>query len=243
LVVIAIIAILAALLLPALSRAKFKGQFTVCKSNLRQIALALNQYADDQQFYPPWLVAFGPDNHPEYAVSWEHYLEWYLFPGDAGTPAGIQKLANLYRCPAGVPPPGASSYGYNAHGVGTSFCRLGLGGCGDASTVGMPALIPASAVKSPADMMAFGDFVLRCVDPEIDGSQWRFDFRPQPPGYSPSPPPFNPKQLPWFKAHKGRFNRVFCDAHLEVEDMTKPFVPTDDYLKRWNNDNKPHREL
>lgn len=47
LVVIAIIAILAALLLPVLSRAKGKAQRTTCQNNLRQINLVIRMYADD----------------------------------------------------------------------------------------------------------------------------------------------------------------------------------------------------
>ena len=49
LVVIAIIPILAAILLPALSRAKNSAKLTSCRNNLRQITLALALYASDNR--------------------------------------------------------------------------------------------------------------------------------------------------------------------------------------------------
>lgn len=49
LVVIAIIALLAALLLPALARTKESGRRAACAQNLRQLALSLTLYANDNQ--------------------------------------------------------------------------------------------------------------------------------------------------------------------------------------------------
>lgn len=66
LVVIAIIAILAGMLLPALSKAKEGGRSTVCKSNMRQITLGMLIYADDSADYLPWAGDVDRDLPPDW---------------------------------------------------------------------------------------------------------------------------------------------------------------------------------
>lgn len=56
LVVIAIIAILAGMLLPALSRAKSKAQRTTCANNLKQVGLAMRLWAHNNDGKFPWKV-------------------------------------------------------------------------------------------------------------------------------------------------------------------------------------------
>jgi prepilin-type N-terminal cleavage/methylation domain-containing protein len=56
LVVIAIIAILAGMLLPALSRAKSKAQRITCMNNLRQVGLGMRLWADNHGGKYPWQV-------------------------------------------------------------------------------------------------------------------------------------------------------------------------------------------
>ena len=53
LIVIAIIAILAGMLLPALNRARASAKVSNCLSNLKQLGYGLHQYADDYNGLPP----------------------------------------------------------------------------------------------------------------------------------------------------------------------------------------------
>jgi prepilin-type N-terminal cleavage/methylation domain-containing protein/prepilin-type processing-associated H-X9-DG protein len=113
LVVIAIIALLAGLLLPALSQARARGQSVVCLSHLRQLTLALHLYADDHADALPHnfgvadtrqTIADGTFlNWVNNVMSWEldpdNTNRVWLAQGGLGPYVG-DAAARLYRCPA-----------------------------------------------------------------------------------------------------------------------------------------------
>jgi prepilin-type N-terminal cleavage/methylation domain-containing protein len=97
LVVIAIIGILAALLLPALSAAREKGRQAACISNLKQIGLALEMYANDNDEYYPRPIGVADWGDP--SPGWMEQVFEYV------------KNKNVYKC---------ASYPYARHQ--TDYC-------------------------------------------------------------------------------------------------------------------------
>lgn len=91
LVVIAVISILAALLLPALGRAKDTARRTTCLSNVRQVNLAIHLYADDS-------LPVVPDPNPYPNGVGAYYKQ--LVKGQLGLTGPASPKEKVFICPA-----------------------------------------------------------------------------------------------------------------------------------------------
>jgi prepilin-type N-terminal cleavage/methylation domain-containing protein/prepilin-type processing-associated H-X9-DG protein len=106
LVVIAIIAILASLLLPALSKAKAKGQSAACTGNLKQMQIAWQMYADESNDVMPLNWIFNGLTDGKFARN--RPASWAL--GNAAVDSNLTNLSSgtlypyltspgIYLCP------------------------------------------------------------------------------------------------------------------------------------------------
>jgi prepilin-type N-terminal cleavage/methylation domain-containing protein len=126
-VAIAVIAILAAILLPALAAAKQRALQTNCASNYRQVGLALKMYTDDNQdWLPPGPSPNDPDSpatldineapiYNESSAEYKRYLPYYLtgglsLPSPAQVGDNATNVAKAFVCPAYVSSLPGNSY-------------------------------------------------------------------------------------------------------------------------------------
>ncbi len=255
LVVIAIIAILAALLLPVLSRARDHGRSAACKNHLRQIGVALEMYVSDSQRFPSineWETRqLWMDKLYRYAP-----VPWTNGAWNCPTYIAHNGMAIFWATNTVEPRAGArwwTGYAYNCNGIvgngwngwaGTpAFAlrgKLGLGG--------LPRLVAREAeVVAPSETYAVGDA--------------RSYQRSAGPGWFPIESPtatlglyaMTPWRDAWFwdqslqslreasPPHEQGYNMLYCDGHVTL-------VKRNDYLfpprtaRHWNRDNQSHEE-
>jgi prepilin-type N-terminal cleavage/methylation domain-containing protein len=134
LVVMAIVAILASMLLPALASAKARVRSISCLSNLRQIGTAIHLYAGDFQDY---LVPaeYNVSNGAAFEEGWPTLLVngGYLPAPRASRYGTLAEGCSVFRCPDGRPQvyevnptarddvEGAKAFPFKSEGTGVKF--------------------------------------------------------------------------------------------------------------------------
>jgi len=239
LVVIAIIAILAAMLLPALSKAKGKGQQASCMNNLRQVGIAGVMYLSDFKQYPG-----------DYSAN----LNSYVWPTRFLYLMGNNRKA--FSCPAAAPnsswdtnvnktlggnaengtydpfmvtPASRFSFGYNDWGLDLNHNpQLGLGGDVDGGFYHGP--VKDTMVVRPTDMIMLGD-----VRAQPTASLISFDANLDPTDNS-----TGHSQWP-SNRHNYRIDFLFADGHVDTAKRPDVVDPGNIlWRRRWNNDNLAH---
>ena len=246
LIVIAIIAILAALLLPALARAKDSAKSAACKSNLRQLGIALSTYVGDYDKYPGNGAMYSGG---EFQGIWGNGLNWldpYLGGRfDAENAIGwhyeLPSIPTVFNCsamPARYMPGlfGATGrtyydlgYGYNEVGAGwkNRNPHLGLGfqvGFSGYGPTGLPLgarrYVTPGDVRNPSDMIAIAD-----------GAPWLV------PNYT-----GNSRSSLTGRHSGSKANVLCCDSHVSFGGDETWNATNGTARQKWNNDNQPHPE-
>jgi prepilin-type processing-associated H-X9-DG protein len=240
LIVVTMIGILAALLLPAVAKAKSFAHSTSCKNHLRQMSAALQMYAhENQNRYPHYLGSAGPSygdatgdgKHnrvywssklfPYYSMNWTNRS--FHCPGYKGAVAGPHILGAIDRL---------GSYAYNSDGVRADDRAYGHFGLGpviywkDVEGHFVPAVSEAM-IRNPSQMLAIGDSFNRTGESGGD------DF---------GRCVFDQATLAYAAPHGKKFNELFCDGHVASTNPRILFNPTNS-APLWNYDNQPHPEF
>lgn len=251
LIVIAMIIVLMALLLPALSGARARAQSTSCKGRLRQIGIALAMYASETHHYPPLLLE---QSKPFTTRTLGDNQTW----ADALYPYHPIRWTNAsWHCPAYILHKGViipkppmldvfSSYSYNCAGI------AGEGWEGMPSTAGQVNLglgrsprndATEGAVLAPSEMYAVADArwwtYQHYSDSGIAGkwvmSPWKYV-------YHVNHPPFQVIHVETSPPHGDGYNVLFVDSHVSLEKRKSYLLPAR-AAQHWNRDNQAHPEL
>jgi len=211
LVVVAIIAMLIAILIPALGRAREKAKAAVCLSNMRQMGLAVQLYCMDfAEHLPPSSCHFTEEKDKE---------KWWLY---LLQPYARTRL--LYRCPSdrspnfldwNDPPPFSEWKHYRL----ASFATNGLLDDMDCNPIGK--------IPRPADVIYAGELAEDEHFHEHEEDHFHDHFHVEHWGDE-----ADPNNEVGAKRHAGRSHYLFVDAHVAAMKLVDTWEPN--VVNLWN---------
>jgi len=226
LVVVSVIAVLLAVLLPSLGKARELARRAGCRSNLKQLALAWTAYLDGHEgrFYQ------GIRANLDYG-GWKGIKGWWPRPlnryvGLGLDPNGVtQADAKVFCCPSdrgGIPGAFLREKAYRVHGTSyqTNIFLIGQNQCGAFSTstevldqqisLRLPNL-NRSEVANPSRLLLMGDY------------GWINQWKPAP------HPDKGWKDLAEWHGKPDCHNMAFLDGHTDFVDIRKGYYVTAEY--------------
>ena len=224
LVVIAIVAVLTALLLPAIARSKRSAQQAQCVGNLRQLGISLQSFVADNHAYPSVISGTNGNNPGTWMTQLDRGASEISKPHSGFLTEGVWRCPSARWGPSWQPGQTPTSYGYNAFGVlpiGNRTNALGLQGR-LISNSELFASVGESEVVNPSEMMAVGD--------SLRGGFFfmRSDLK-------------NIGRAGFASRHQGKVNVMYCDGHVESPTLHSVFEDTNTAaLVRWNRDHQSH---
>ena len=225
LVVVAIIGVLAAIVLPALGRARAAGDQSRCASNLRQLYCANVLYAADKGYY----VAAAEDIYG----GGPNLKRWHGVRTSKNSPFDDSKSPllpylgdskQLRKCPSFHPytddgdiafENGGGGYGYNDIGVGSRAYCFGY------SKEGVARGMAPSSIREPARTVMFCD---TAYPQSSKGSRYIVEYSFAE-AYNDVADNLPVRETDRAKPsihfrHNGKANVVWCDGHVSQETMT-----------------------
>ena len=126
LVVIAIIAILVALLLPAVQQARAAARSSQCKNNMKQIGLAMHNYHEVFRSIP---MGTNPQIYGQFVAILPHLdqgnvqniYNFDLYYSDPANEEAISRILPVFLCPEMTLPRGVPQIGCNEPGAASSY--------------------------------------------------------------------------------------------------------------------------
>lgn len=202
LIVIAIIAILAGMLLPTLSKVMEMGKATACRNNLKQISYAFIGYIDDwNDYFPPYKGISPDDSTSAIPDLWPEQLgRRYISPG-SNTAVNKLPFWKTFECPSHISDVKTGQYvdyGYNHNNLGANV-----------RNPGKSKTAKLSDLKRPSDIICLTDsFIWGPVLGERRGYYIILDQS--------FPAPTTSQSFP-YAVHNNGINTMWADGHVSRE--------------------------